>query len=85
MTVKIKDWGTGSLDNLFHNGFTCFNGIPETTQLNLTLVSSDTALDFNRVSNVGCISSVNWAMTLQSVLLKMEVNIVINLRLNLYY
>jgi len=44
---------------IFHNAFACFDGIPETTQLNLTLASSDTALDFKVDSNVGCVSSVN--------------------------
>lgn len=47
--------------------------IPETIQMNLTLVASDTALDFKVLSNVGCVSSANWAITLQRVLLNINI------------
>lgn len=45
-------------------------GLPDTTQVNFTLLFSDTALDFSVVSKDGCMSSVSWAMTLHNVLLE---------------
>lgn len=43
--------------------------LPVTTQENFTLQFSDTAFDLRVVSKEGCVSSVNCAIILQSVLL----------------
>lgn len=43
--------------------------LPLTTQENFTFEFSDTAFDFRVASKDGCVSSVKWAITLQSVLL----------------
>lgn len=50
--------------------------LPLTTQENFKFEFSDTAFDFRVASKDGCVSSVKWAITLQSVLLYKEMELV---------